>query len=86
MTYHHTMAKAKVALTIDEVVLRRIDDLVRAAAFTSRSHAVETALREKLERVDRNRLAEESAKLDSAQEKLLAEQSTEGDLAEWPAW
>jgi Arc/MetJ-type ribon-helix-helix transcriptional regulator len=86
MTYHHTMAKAKVALTIDQGVLRRIDDLVRSAAFTSRSQAVEAALREKLERVDRNRLAEESAKLDPAQEQLLAEESAEGDLAEWPAW
>ncbi len=86
MTYYHTMRKAKVALSLDAAVVRRVDELVRKAAFTSRSHAVEEALREKLARIDRRRLAEEAAKLDPDQEKRLAEEGAERELESWPAW
>ncbi len=67
-------------------MVRRVDELVRRAAFTSRSNAVEEALREKLQRIDRSRLAEEAAKLDPQQERGLAEEGIEGEVASWPAW
>jgi Arc/MetJ-type ribon-helix-helix transcriptional regulator len=86
MTYDHTMPKAKVALTLDENVLARLDRLVHAGAYPNRSVAVESALREKLERVDRTHLARECAKLDPKVERALAEEGLTGDLAEWPAY
>jgi len=86
MTYYHTMRKAKVALTLDSEIVRRIDMLVRQATFASRSQAVEEALREKLARLDRVRLAVEAGKLDQAEERLLAEEGIEGDLGSWPDW
>ena len=86
MTYYHTVRKAKVALSLDADVVRRVDELVGKSAFTSRSHAVEVALREKLERIDRRRLSEEVARLDPDREKRLAEEGVEGELESWPAW
>jgi len=86
MTYLHTMRKAKVALSLDSEVVRRVDELVEQAAFASRSQAVEEALREKLARLDRIRLSREVAKLDPEQEKSLAEEGIEGELGSWPTW
>ncbi len=86
MTYCHTMRKAKIALSLDADVVRRVDELVSRAAFTSRSQAVEAALREKLERIDRRRLSEELAKLQPDQEKRMAEEGIQGDVESWPAW
>lgn len=86
MTYRHTMRKAKVALSLDAEVVRRVDELVGKAAFASRSAAVELALREKLERMERRRLSEELQRLDPELEKRMAEEGTEGDLESWPAW
>lgn len=86
MTYCHTIRKAKIALSLDSELVRRVDELVRQAAFASRSHAVEEALREKLARIDRTRLSVEAAKLDPEQEKSLAEEGIQGELGSWPAW
>ncbi len=86
MTHGHTMRKAKVALSLDSEVLRRVDELVARAAFASRSSAVEAAIREKLERMDRRRLSEEAARLDPDLEKRMAEEGIEGELESWPTW
>jgi Arc/MetJ-type ribon-helix-helix transcriptional regulator len=86
MTYHHTMPKPKVALTLDERVLARVDRLVRTGAYPNRSVAVEAALREKLERLDRTRLVRECAKLDPDFERALAEEGIAEDLDAWPAY
>jgi len=67
------MAKAKIAVILDEVTLSRVDALVRQSLFVSRSQAIQQAIEEKLARLDRRRLASECAKLDPAFEKALAE-------------
>lgn len=87
MTILHTpglMPKTKIAIAIDPALLGRLDDLVADARFPSRSQAVEAAVREALERLDRTRLAQECAKLDPAFEKAMAEEGLATDLAEWP--
>jgi len=68
------MAKVKIAITLDEVTLSRVDALVRQSLFVSRSQAIQQAIEEKLARLDRRRLARECAKLDPAFEKALAEE------------
>ena len=80
------MAAAKVAISLDEAVLTRLDRLVRQRAFPNRSKAIEQAVKEKLERLDRSRLARECAKLDPAFEKALADEGLSGELAEWPEY
>jgi metal-responsive CopG/Arc/MetJ family transcriptional regulator len=80
------MAAAKVAISLDEIVLARLDRLVKQQAFPNRSKAIEEAVKEKLERLDRSRLARECAKLDPAFEKALADEGLSGELAQWPEY
>jgi Arc/MetJ-type ribon-helix-helix transcriptional regulator len=84
MMFRHTMPKTKVALTIDAHLLDRIDDLVARRRFRNRSQAVEAALAEKLARLARTRLAEETAKLDPSEERRLADEGLAADG--WPEY
>jgi Arc/MetJ-type ribon-helix-helix transcriptional regulator len=52
--------------------------------FPNRSRAIQDAVREKLERLDRSRLARECAKLNPRVERKLADEGLSGDLSEWP--
>lgn len=78
------MPKTKVAVTIDSELLERVDDLVSRQRFRNRSQAVESALAEKLARLARRRLAEESAKLDPREEQQLAEEGLAATQDSWP--
>jgi metal-responsive CopG/Arc/MetJ family transcriptional regulator len=79
------MTVQKIAITIDEALLERIDQLVSENRFPNRSRAIQEAVREKLERMESNRLARELAKLDPAYEQKFAEEDM-GDLQEWPEY
>ena len=78
------MSAAKVAITIEEELLKRVDRMVQQRRFPNRSRAIQEAVREKLERMDRGRLARECAKLNRALEQTMAEEGLAGDLEEWP--
>jgi metal-responsive CopG/Arc/MetJ family transcriptional regulator len=78
------MSTAKIAITIEEDVLGKLDRLVSAKVFPNRSKAIQEAIREKLSRVNRSRLARECAKLDPAAEKAIAEEGFSREIEEWP--
>jgi metal-responsive CopG/Arc/MetJ family transcriptional regulator len=80
------MRKSKVAISLDESTLNRLDKLVQKHVFPNRSQAIEEAVAEKLARIEKSRLARECAKLDPAFEKSLAEEGLSEDLAEWPEY
>ncbi len=80
------MARAKIAVSIDEKLLTRLDQLVSERRFPSRSRAVQDALRDKLERLERGRLARECAKLDRAFEQKLADEGLTHELDQWPEY
>jgi metal-responsive CopG/Arc/MetJ family transcriptional regulator len=80
------MGTAKIAISLDEALLDRLDSLVRKKVFANRSRAIHEAVEEKLQRLDRSRLARECAKLDPTFEKALAEEGVSGDLGEWPEY
>ena len=80
------MGRAKVAISLNESTLDRLDKLVQKQVFPNRSQAIEEAVAEKLARLERSRLAHECAKLDPAFEKALAEEGLSEDLAEWPEY
>ena len=86
MTYYPTMAKAKVAVTLDSELIERVDRLVKAERFPNRSQAIETALAEKLERLERGRLARECAKLNPKEERALADEGLAIDRESWPEY
>jgi len=76
------MTVQKIAITIDETLLERVDRLISENRFPNRSRAIQEAVREKLERMESNRLARELAKLDPIFEQKLADEDLEG-LQEW---
>lgn len=80
------MGRSKIAISLDKQVLNRVDRLVREALFPNRSQAIQVAVEEKLERLERSRLARECTKLDPKFEKSLAEEGLTEELAEWPEY
>ena len=80
------MRTAKIAISLDENLVDRLDRLVKDRVFPNRSRAIREALQEKLEHLERSRLARECAKLDPAFEKALAEEGLSEELAEWPEY
>lgn len=80
------MGRSKVAISLDESTLNRLDKLVQKQVFPNRSQAIQEAVAEKLSRLERSRLAQECAKLDPVFEKALAEEGLSEDLAEWPEY
>jgi metal-responsive CopG/Arc/MetJ family transcriptional regulator len=80
------MSTAKVAITLDENLLKRLDRLVKNRLFENRSRAIQEAVSEKLARLERNRLARECAKLDRKLEQAMAEEGLSVEVGEWPEY
>jgi len=68
------MAASKIAITIDDRMLRQLDFLVKSKYFPNRSKAIQEAVAEKLMRLEKSRLAQECAKLDPVFEQSIAEE------------
>ncbi len=80
------MSKEKIAITLDERFIDELDRLVEQRVFQSRSQAIQEAVNEKLLRMKRTRLSEESAKLEPEFEKALSEEGFSEDLRQWPEY
>lgn len=78
------MSKAKIAITLDQSLLTALDGLVKQNAFANRSQAIAEALKEKLTRLQKSRLETECRKLDSEEERNIAEMGIAGEKDEWP--
>jgi Arc/MetJ-type ribon-helix-helix transcriptional regulator len=88
MTIGHTesMSVAKVTISIDQTLLKRVDRLVRSHVFPNRSNVIQEALEEKIARIDSTRLARECAKLHPTEEQALADEGLGGEVAQWPEY
>jgi metal-responsive CopG/Arc/MetJ family transcriptional regulator len=80
------MANAKIAITIDADLLARLDHLVSKQESPNRSRVVQEAIRDRLDRLDRSRLARECAKLDATFEQRLADEGLAEDFSQWPEY
>ncbi|MGH9840706.1 MAG: ribbon-helix-helix domain-containing protein [Blastocatellia bacterium] len=80
------MRSAKVAITIDREILTKLDRLVERKIYPNRSKAIQEAVLDKLEKLDRNRLARECARLNPKFEQALAEEGMSQELNEWPEY
>jgi metal-responsive CopG/Arc/MetJ family transcriptional regulator len=80
------MAASKIAITLENDTLKRLDMLVKSNIFPNRSKAIQEAVAEKLTRMERSRLAQECAKLDPDFERSLAEEGFTSELEEWPEY
>ena len=80
------MGKEKIAITLDERFIGELDRLVDKHVFQSRSQAIQEAVSEKLLRMKRTRLAEESAKLEPSFERTLSDEGFTEDMRQWPEY
>lgn len=80
------MSTEKIAITIEQGILKKLDRLVKAHFFSNRSKAIQMAVSEKLARLDHRRLAQECAKLDPSHEQALAEEGMNTEVTEWPEY
>ena len=77
------MSVAKVTISIESSLLKKVDRLVKERVFSNRSQAVQCAVEEKVSRLDRNRLARECAKLNRTEEQALADLGLASEADEW---
>ncbi len=77
------MTRAKIAITIDQVLLELLDSLVQNKTFNNRSQAINSALRDKLSRIQKTRLELECQKLIMEEEREFADIGIEEDFKEW---
>lgn len=80
------MTTAKIAITIEEDVLSRLDLLVKTHFFPNRSKAIQEAVSEKLHKIESNRFETECAKLNSAFEQAMADEGLSTEIEEWPKY
>jgi Arc/MetJ-type ribon-helix-helix transcriptional regulator len=80
------MPAAKVAISIDEHILREIDRWVEDGEYPNRSQVMQAAIAALKElRARRGALLEELAKLDPAEERALADEILTAETM-WPAF
>ena len=77
------MSVAKVTISIESGLLKKVDYLVKERVFSNRSQAIQSAVAEKVSRLDRNRLARECAKLNKTEEQSLADLGLASEATEW---
>lgn len=80
------MSVAKVTISIEAQLLKKVDHLVRERIFPNRSQAIQSAVEEKVSRLDRNRFAHECAKLDKDEERAWADLGLASEVEEWPEY
>ena len=80
------MATAKIAITIEEDILSRLDLLVKSRTFPNRSKAIQEAIRDKLNKIEQNRLEIECTKLNPEFEQALADEGLSSEIEEWPEY
>ena len=81
-----TVASAKIAISLSKSTVEQLDRLVEDGVYPSRSRAIQEALDERLERLTRDRLARECAKLDPSYEAALAEEGMDTEVDQWPEY
>lgn len=80
------MSAIRVAVTFDEKTLRRLDRMVKEYEFPNRSKAIQDAVKEKVEKLEKNSLYRECKKLNPTFEKALGEEGMAEELMQWPEY
>jgi metal-responsive CopG/Arc/MetJ family transcriptional regulator len=80
------MSVAKVTVSLESEVLKQLDRLVTERIYPNRSQAVHAAVKEKIARLNKSRLARACEMLDPTEEQAIAEIGASTDLAEWPEY
>ncbi|OGT32512.1 MAG: hypothetical protein A3C44_02055 [Gammaproteobacteria bacterium RIFCSPHIGHO2_02_FULL_39_13] len=77
------MSVAKIAISIDKKLLKKLDKLVDQDLFQNRSQAISTIIEAGMTDFLRERFKRECEKLDPAEEQAMAEEGLYWDTKEW---
>jgi Arc/MetJ-type ribon-helix-helix transcriptional regulator len=80
------MTTAKIAISIEEDILSRLDLLVKSNIFPNRSRAIQEAVKDKLYKLENNRFEIECTKLNPEFEQALADEGISPEIEEWPEY
>ena len=80
------MGVAKITISMEQQLLKKVDRLIKEKAFGNRSQAIQSAVKDKIEKVEHSRLAKECAKLDIRNEQIFADEGLSMELEEWPEY
>ncbi len=80
------MAASKIAITIEKKILTRLDRLVKERVFPNRSKAIQQAIEEKINNLEKDKLTLECEKLDPQEEMKLAEEGFSLEKDQWPEY
>ena len=80
------MSAAKIAITLEESLLHKIDRLVRQRIYPNRSKAIQDAVIERMHKHDRSRLSRECEKLDPMYEQKMADEGMGLEVEQWPKY
>lgn len=78
------MPVAKIAISIDDQLLARLDGFIMQKKFKTRSQAIQLAVQNAVDRLDHKRLMHACMQLDINAERRLADEGLTKDLEEWP--
>jgi len=78
------MSVAKIAISIDDQLLAKLDGFIALKKFKTRSQAIQIAVQNTIERLDHKRLIHACMQLDTNIERSLADEGLKKDLEEWP--
>ena len=78
------MGAAKIAISLERSLLKRLDELVEKKKFKTRSDGIQQAVRAQIRRLDCARLAQECANLNPSFERQLADEGLSEDAKAWP--
>jgi Arc/MetJ-type ribon-helix-helix transcriptional regulator len=85
MIFYHAMSTEKIAITIEEPLLAKVDKLVRDGLFPNRSRAIAAAIKQ-LTRDERHaRFRRELARLNPKEERAMAAEFGDGGVP-WPEY
>jgi len=80
------MSKAKIAITVDEALLKSVDEYVQILEGYNRSRFFEEAVAERVERYEKHRLSRELDKIETAEERKTAEEGLAAENEIWPEY
>ena len=78
------MSVAKIAISIDDQLLAKLDGFIALNKFKTRSQAIQLAVQNTVDSLDHKRLIDACMQLDMDTERTLADQGLKKDLEEWP--
>lgn len=74
----------KIAISIENNLLERLDAFIIANVYKNRSQAIQAAVKDKLVCLEKKRLAQECEKLTPSTEQQMADEGFNEDSQQWP--